>query len=260
MPDAADPRLAVACALAREAGALARRRFLARPAGLVLDLKGHQDYFSALDGEVEALLREGFARHFPGDLFFGEEAGGRLDGDAWVVDPIDGTSNFVRGNPHFGIAIAFVRDGAVAVGVIYDPMRDQLYAAARGSGATLDGVPLAVSGLADPAVATVETGWSNRSPRERYLALVDGLLRAGASVRRSGSAALALAGVAAGRLDAYCDLHIHAWDVLAGILLVEEAGGTVTDFLAGSGLTAGNPILACTPGLRDALSRATGIA
>lgn len=260
-PDRA--RLEAAAALAREAGALARQRFAERPETLELSFKGRQDYLSRTDAEVEALLRRGFAARFPQDSFFGEEEGGSLAGDAWVVDPIDGTSNFVRGIPHFCISIAHIEgvapDRRVSVGVIYDPVRDELFAAARGGGATLNGRPLRVSGLDDLTVATVEAGWSSRVPNARWLGLVGDLMAAGASVKRSGSGALGLAYVAAGRLDAYCELHINAWDCLAGLLLVEEAGGRTGDFLAGDGLTAGNPVLAATPGVADAVGRIAGI-
>lgn len=256
-----DPiRLRIACALAREAGAFARRRFGERPAELQLTFKGRQDYLSETDAEVEAMLRDGFAASFPQDSFFGEEDGGSLDGDAWVVDPIDGTSNFVRGIPHWCISIAHVADGRVAVGVIYDPIRDELFAAARGRGATLNGRPMRVSGVDDIAVATVEAGWSSRVPDARWLGLAGGLMALGASVRRSGSGALGLAYVAAGRNDAYCELHINAWDALAGLLLIEEAGGRTCDFLADEGLTKGNPVLGATPGVAATVGKVAGIA
>jgi myo-inositol-1(or 4)-monophosphatase len=258
--DADLTRLRVATALAHEAGAFARRRFAERPATLELTFKGRQDYLSETDAEVEAMLRQGFAASFPEDSFFGEEDGGSLEGDAWVVDPIDGTSNFVRGIPHFCISIAHVAAGRVSVGVIYDPVRDELFAAARGRGATLNGRPLKVSGLDDLAVATVEAGWSTRLSNERWLALVAGLMAEGASVRRGGSGALGLAYVAAGRNDAYCELHINAWDALAGLLLIEEAGGRTCDFLAGDGLAKGNPVLGATPGVAAAVGRIAGIA
>ena len=107
--------------------------------------------------------------------------------------------------------------------------------------------------------AIVEAGWSTRRPREAYVALIDRLLRAGAQVRRTGSGALGLAYVADGRIDAYCELHINAWDALAGLLIVEEAGGWTNDFLRGDGLRHGNPVLACTPALKDVLCDAMDV-
>ena len=257
---ASDPRFAAACAVAREAGALARRRFDSRPGTAGINLKGRQDYLSAVDAEVEQLVRGRLAQGFPGDSFFGEEGGGSLNGDVWVVDPIDGTANFVRGIAQFCISIAFVTGGETRIGVIYDPMLDELFAAARGHGATLNGQPIRVSGLDDMHSATVEAGWSTRLPLSRYVDVVGRLLEAGAGMRRGGSGALALAYVAAGRIDGYCELHMNAWDALAGLLLIEEAGGWVNDFLADYGLRAGNAVLGSTPGLRDALIALTGIA
>ena len=251
-----DTRLLAASAIAREAGALARRHFQSRPKALQLDFKGHQDYLSAVDAEVEDLIRARLHAAFPEDSFLGEESGGALGPNAWVVDPIDGTANFMRGIPLFCISIAFVQDGRSQIGVIYDPVHDELYAGQSGRGATLDGRPMHVSGLTDIRQATVEVGWSSRLPHSRYTALVHTVKDAGAGVRRGGSGALALAYVADGRIDGYCELHMNAWDALAGLVLVQEAGGWTNDFLEGSGLTLGNQILACTPGLAKLLAGA----
>ena len=256
--DEIETRLAAACAAAREAGALARRTYRAKPRGQRPDFKGHQDFVLATDAEVEDLIRRRLAATCPGDQFYGEEGGGNFGDKVWVVDPIDGTANFARGIPHFAISIAFVRDRRVEVGVVYDVMQDELYAAGRGRGATLDGQPIRVSGIAELAHATVEAGWSPRRPAEAYADLVRRLKLAGTNVRRGGSGTLGLAYVADGRIDAYCELHINSWDALAGLLLVEEAGGFVNDFLAGDGLTHGNPILACTPELAERLAEIVG--
>jgi myo-inositol-1(or 4)-monophosphatase len=254
-----DLRLSVACAVAREAGALARRRFNGRPGATGINLKGHQDYLSAVDAEVEGLVRGRLLESFPDDSFFGEEGGGSFDNNVWVVDPIDGTANFVRGISQFCISIAYVRDGQTQIGIIYDPMHDELFAAERGRGATLNGEPLRVSGLGDMQSATIEAGWSTRLPLSQYVDLVGRILADGAGVRRGGSGALALAYVAAGRIDGYCELHMNSWDALAGLLLVQEAGGWTNDFLANDGLTRGNPILGCTPAIKDILRRAMGL-
>jgi myo-inositol-1(or 4)-monophosphatase len=256
-------RLLAAQAIAREAGALGRRRFRERPTALALTFKGPQDYVLASDAEVESLVRLRLAEAFPEDSFFGEEEGGSFGRAAgagsWVVDPIDGTANFARGIPHWCVSLAYVRDGEALIGVIHDPVHGQLFSAARGRGATLDGALIRVSGLADIAQATIEAGWSPRVPLGSYVGVVERLKKAGAAVRRSGSGALALAYVAAGRMEAYVELHMNAWDALAGLVLVEEAGGFVSDYLTGEGLTKGNPILACTPELREVLGEATGV-
>jgi myo-inositol-1(or 4)-monophosphatase len=254
-----DMRFAAACAIAREAGVLARKRFLERPRSQRPDFKGPQDFLTATDAEVEELIRTRLSALFPEDSFFGEEGGGSFERDVWVVDPIDGTANFARGIPHFAISIAFVRDGSIEIGVIYDVMHAELYTAQRGRGAILNGEPIRVSGLADMNQATVEAGWSPRLPPEPYIAAVDKLKTGGANVRRAGSGTLGLAYVADGRIDAYCELHINSWDALAGLLIIEEAGGWTNNFLAKDGLRKGNPVLACTPELAAALMAATGI-
>ena len=254
-----DARLAAASAIAREAGVLARQHFRSRPKTLHVVFKGNQDYISAVDAEVEALIRARLQDAFPDDSFYGEEGGGAFAADVWMVDPIDGTANFMRGIPLFCISIAFVRDGQACIGVIYDPVHDELYAAQSGRGATLDGQPMRVSGLTDIRQATIEAGWSTRLSHDRYTALVQTLKEAGAGVRRGGSGALALAYVADGRVDAYCELHMNAWDALAGLVLVQEAGGWTNDFLGKDGLMQGNPILACTPALKKFLVRAMGL-
>jgi myo-inositol-1(or 4)-monophosphatase len=246
--------------VAREAGALARRRFNGRPGTTGINLKGHQDYLSAVDAEVEGLVRSRLLDSFPEDSFFGEEGGGSFDNNVWVVDPIDGTANFVRGISQFCISIAYVRDGRTQIGIIYDPMHDELFAAERSRGATLNGEPIRVSGLSDMQSATIEAGWSTRLPLSQYVDLVGRILADGAGVRRGGTGALALAYVAAGRIDGYCELHMNSWDALAGLLLIEEAGGWVNDFLAQSGLRDGNIVLGCTSGLKGPLARMMEIA
>jgi myo-inositol-1(or 4)-monophosphatase len=246
-------RLSVACAVACEAGALARRRFNGRPGTTGINLKGYQDYLSAVDAEIEGLVRSRFLESFPEDSFFGEEGGGSFGNSVWVVDPIDGTANFVRGISQFCISIAYVRDGQTQIGIIFDPMLDELFATERGGGATLNGEPIQVSGLNDMHSATIEAGWSTRLPLSRYVDLVGRILADGAGMRRGGSGALALAYVSAGRIHGYCELHMNSWDALAGLLLVEEAGGWVNDFHANSGLRDGNVVLGCSPGLKKPL-------
>ena len=176
-----------------------------------------------------------------------------------MVDPIDGTANFARGIPVFGISVGMLHEGEPVLGIICIPMLDETFAALRGRGATLNGEPTAVSSTTDTARAMVELGWSTRLPLADYARLVDRVTSTGAGMRNSGSAAVALASVAAGRLDGICELHINSWDCLAGIVLVREAGGWVSDFLTGNALVEGNAFLACTPALREQLVEATGV-
>lgn len=225
-----------------------------------LAMKGPQDYLTETDGQCEAFIRERLAAAFPEDGFFGEETGGSVSGDVWVVDPIDGTANFARGITHFCIAVAFVSGGRTELGAIYDPAAGDLYFARRGHGATLNGRPIRASAVSDPQAATVELGWSTRIPRPSYMASLDALLEHGFNVRRAGSGALGLAYVADGRSDAYAEAHMNSWDCLTGLLLVEEAGGQVCAFLEEGSVEAGGAVLASAPGTAELVSRATGIA
>jgi myo-inositol-1(or 4)-monophosphatase len=258
-----DDRVALAVATAKEAGSRMLAAFRNRTDAPVHSFKGQHDYLTETDTAVEQLVRARVAAAFPNDSFLGEESAASLPAtlsrDIWVVDPIDGTANFARGIPHFCISIAFVRDGTIEIGVVYQPVLDELYLATRGRGATRNGLPIKVSGISDMRQAVIEAGWSMRRPTEHYVSFVDQLYKAGAEVRRSGSGTLGLAYVASGRLDAYCELHINAWDALAALLLIREAGGWTNDFLAEDGLRRGNPVIGCTPALRDTLVRAMNI-
>jgi len=258
---ALDLRFHVACALAREAGEIARRRFVDR-SSFTVGFKGPQDYLTEVDGEVERLIATRLQALLPEDGFIGEEGEGRVGHEGapiWVVDPIDGTSNFARGAPHFCISIAAVLGKNVEIGVIYDPMVDELFAARRGAGATVNTARINVSDVKDMTAAAIEAGWNTRAGSDRYVGLVSRLVATGAAVCRSGSGALGLAYVAAGRRDGYVEHHINAWDCLAGIALIKEAGGYVNDFLSGEGLRKGNPLFASTPGVKDALWAAAAI-
>ena len=224
-------------------------------------MKGRHDVVTAMDREVERFIRAAIAARYPNDAVIGEEEGGAGGGErVWLIDPIDGTANYARGIPHYCVSIGYLEAGIPTVGVIYDPSHDWLYAGALGEGATRNGTPLTVSTQADLAAATVECGWSTRRSTADYIALVGRVMEAGCAMRRVGSGALGLADVAAGRSEAYCELHINAWDCAAGILLVREAGGHTNDFFAGDGLTGGNPIIATNDALCAKLASLIGIA
>jgi len=259
MSEPLDERLDFCRRLARSAGQRAHAGFGTAPA----TLKGRHDVLTAMDAEVERFIRAAIAERYPGEAVLGEEEGasGAIDagGRVWIVDPIDGTANYARGIAHYCVSIACVEDGVPLVGALHDPCHDRLYGAARGGGAWLGTQRLAVSPVDTLGAATVECGWSPRRPAEEYLALVARVMHAGCAVRRAGSGALGLADVAAGRIEAYCELHINSWDCAAGILLVREAGGHTNDFFAGRGLTGGNALIATNHALRDALWRTIGI-
>jgi myo-inositol-1(or 4)-monophosphatase len=249
-------RLEFASVLARDAGTLAHSAF----GQSATSLKGRHDIVTAMDREVERFIRQAIAQRYPEDALIGEEEGGSGGERLWIVDLIDGTANYARGIPHYCVSIGYLERTAPTVGVLYDPSHDLLYAAARGEGAWCNGKRLAVSSCAEMTAATVECGWSTRRSVADYIALVGSVLGAGCAVRRAGSGALGLADVAAGRIEAYCELHINAWDCAAGILLVREAGGLTNDFFAGDGLAAGNALLATNAALCARLAAAIGIA
>ena len=223
-------------------------------------MKGRHDVVTAMDREVERFIRSAIAERYPDDAIIGEEEGGSGGERVWLIDPIDGTANYARGIPHYCVSIGYLERLVPTVGVIYDPSHDWLYSAARGEGASRDGERLTVSPVADLGAATVECGWSTRRSTADYIALVARVMEAGCAMRRVGSGALGLADVAAGRDEAYCEMHINAWDCAAGILLVREAGGHTNDFFAGDGLTAGSPVIATNDALCAKLASLIGIA
>src|SRR5690606_7761917 len=197
--------------------------------------KQRMDYASEVDAEAEQVIVKELRRAYPDYGVLGEEGGhqpGRQKRLQWVIDPLDGTSNYLRGFPHYCVSIALVDNGEPTDAVIFDPLRNELFAASRGAGAVLNDRRIRVSDRKDLGGAVVGTGFP---PRERaragaQLKCVDALLAHAEDVRRTGSAALDLAYVACGRLDAYFEAGVKAWDIAAGVLLVREAGGRICDF------------------------------
>jgi myo-inositol-1(or 4)-monophosphatase len=241
-----------------EASALAMTYFANRDA-LAVSLKGAQDWLTEADGAVEALIRRRIAEAFPGDLVLGEEGGGEIGDRLWIVDPIDGTANFARGDLQWGISIGYLHQGRPEIGLLAAPALGEVFLARRGHGASLNGKPIRVAPTDTMARAAVEHGWSTRLPLDDYLGSVKRFFEAGAHVKRAASGALGMAWVACGRTDAYVEYHINAWDVAAGVVIVTEAGGRVNDFFTGDWATTGNPILAVTPGVADVASAVTGL-
>ena len=232
-----------ASAIAEEAGARLRE-FLA--AGVETEYKGDVDLVTVADRTAEKLIRERLSEAFPGHGIYGEEGTReRLDGEfRWYVDPLDGTTNFAHGLPQFCVSLGLERrqvgieadqDGTLVAAVIYDPMRDELFTAERGKGAWLNGKPMRVSHTPELAEALLATGFPSRkrhdSPNVHFYH--EFTLRSH-GLRRAGSAALDLASVASGRMDAFWEFNLNPWDTAAGVLLVEEAGGLVTDFSGGN--------------------------
>ncbi len=231
-----------ASAIAREAGARLRE-FLAQ--GVETEYKGDVDLVTVADRTVEKLIRGRLTEAFPEHGVYGEEGTReRLDSEfRWYVDPLDGTTNFAHGFPQFCVSLGLEhrphgvspdQDGTLVAGVIYDPMRDELFTAERDRGAWLDGKPIHVSRVSELGEALVATGFPSRkrhdSPNVHFYHEVT--LRSHGT-RRAGSAALDLAYVAAGRMEAFWEFNLNPWDTAAGILLVEESGGRVSDYSGG---------------------------
>jgi myo-inositol-1(or 4)-monophosphatase len=253
-------RFDTAVSLATEAAALALR-MRSPPGASSAKLKGAQDWLTEADGAVERMLSERLAHAYPSDGFQGEEGGRARSGSLrWVVDPIDGTANFMRGGRRFCVSLGCLDGDMPVIGVIVAPALEEIFAACQGTGATLNGAPILAAETKELARATVELGWSQRRPHKAFLALTDSVIAAGAMPRLNGSGALGLADVAAGRTDAYVELHINLWDVAAALTILAVARATVSPFMAGDGAIAGNSILAAAPGIAAALSAATSIA
>lgn len=204
---------------------------------LEIEQKGRYDYVSRVDRESEQIIQQCIHAEFPDHGFLGEEFGRqslKKSAFQWVVDPLDGTTNFLRSIPHYAISIALLHDNAIQLGVVYDPVKDELFHATKNGGAFLNGKALAVSCL--PSIqgglfATgIPFGGEPFAHLPAFTKTMQGLLSEQTSgIRRLGSAALDLAYVAAGRYDGYWEASLKLWDIAAGILLVTEAGGVVSD-------------------------------
>jgi len=222
-------------ALAREAGALQRSRF-GEPRQIQTKSSAI-DLVTDVDRACDALVRQRVQRDFPGDGLLTEEAAEQRSssGWRWIVDPLDGTTNYAHGFPHFAVSIALEREGRVEAGAIYDPIKDELFHAVRGGGAFRNGAPVRVSRAEKLERSLLATGF----PYTVHASAGDNLeyfgrfIRRAQAVRRAGSAALDLAYVACGRFDGFWELSLHPWDVAAGLLMIEEAGGMQSDFDGG---------------------------
>lgn len=228
--------LATAVEAALAAGHI-QRRYFRQPLSLNIGKKWPIDLVTAADLEVEREFRKLIEQRFPAHTVLGEEQGTGAAKDSrtgcrWIIDPIDGTTNFAHGLALFCTSIALEIDGRLEVGVVYDPMSEELFTAERGGGARLNGAPLRVSECDELINALLCTGfpYSIREERQREMDVFSAFLGEGQGIRRLGSAALDLCYVAAGRLDAFWEVHLQPWDMAAGVLIVEEGGGRVTDY------------------------------
>lgn len=232
----ANPVLNVAIEAAHIAGELIRRHFRQIDA-IPVTQKSRHDYVSEVDRASESEIVREIKRFYPDHAFLCEESGSSGESDfRWVIDPLDGTSNFLHGYPHFSISIAHQIKGRTEHAVVYDPMRDELFTASRGSGAHLNNKRLRVSlrTKLDTTILATAFPFRQREQLNAYGKVFQGVYSKVEDIRRAGSACLDLAWTAAGRVDGFFELGLKPWDVAAGVLLVREAGGVVVDF-AGKG-------------------------
>jgi myo-inositol-1(or 4)-monophosphatase len=238
-------------AAARAGGYLLNVR---RPAPSEWAVKGHHDFVTVVDRTAEALIREDLLAAEPESRVIGEELSpddGALSGLCWIVDPLDGTTNFLHGYPWWAVSIAVALDGEIVAGTVFHVPAHRRYTAWRGGGAWCGSDRLAVSAVHDPGQALIGTGFPFKTPEDlpAYLAQCSRIFPATAGVRRAGSAAIDLATVANGEFDAFWELTLAPWDTAAGIILVREAGGVVTDLdgapaqVGHGGVVAGNPAM-----------------
>ena len=255
----ADDFLDVAVAAALEAGALLRERF-GRPQDV--RFKGTVDLVTDADRRSEAMIAGRVRAAFPDHRLLGEEGARGAEGEpgddaspyGWLIDPLDGTTNFAHGLPHFAVSIGLEHAGTPLVGVVYDPIREELFAAERAKGATRNGEPIEVSTTDDLVRSLLATGFSYDLTERAQQALVwRALITQVQAIRQTGSAALNLCYVAAGRLDGYWERSLSPWDVAAGALIVAEAGGRVSDYRDGPFQPYGREVVASNGWLHPAL-------
>ena len=250
------PLLNIAVGAARRAGEVIVRS-LDRVGGVTVSEKSRNDFVTEVDRAAEQVLIAAIRKAYPSHGFLAEESGAAAGDDyTWVIDPLDGTTNFLHGFPQFAVSVACRHRGRAEVGVVLDPLRGELFTAERGAGAQLDGRRVRVSQRPGLDGALVGTGFPYRENRrwlKAYLAMLEPVMQATAGVRRPGAASLDLAYVAAGRLDAFWEVGLSPWDTAAGLLLITEAGGRVGNLAGGEYRDAGH-VLAGTPRVFAALA------
>jgi len=254
-----DARAHAAIALARQVG---RAAIAFRDGGmLTVENKGLQDFVTAADRQAEETIRSTIASLFPQDGFMGEEGGGTPSGPGfWVVDPIDGTTNYIRGFRHWGVSMAYIADGTIQIGVVYDAAVDKVYSAVKGKGAFKDGQPIHASSVTDPTHAIAILGHSRRTDFATYQQVSQRLYDLGIDYRRMGAAAIGLVRVADGIAELYYEQHLNGWDMMAGALIAREAGAMVAMPPLQITITAGGPVVAHAVGLAKQFAFLTLIA
>ena len=254
-----EQRLSFACEIARDAGSVALK-FFRDLTSLTVKIKGLQDMASEADVQTESFIRGRIESAYPGDAFLGEESAESFTPGAgqgtWIIDPVDGTQPFVNGIRSWCVSIAYVEGNQMRVGAVYDPVADELFAAADGMGATLNGKPIHCSNATSLKEGMVSVGYSNRVEVADTLDPLGRLMRAGGMYHRNGSGALSLSYVGAGRLIGYFEPHMNSWDFAAAALIVREAGGRINDCMPSARtILDGAPVIAAAAGVYEELER-----
>ncbi|MGI9235320.1 MAG: inositol monophosphatase family protein [Woeseiaceae bacterium] len=252
--------LNVAVIAARRAGAVLIRN-LVKLEKLKVEKKGHNDYVSEADRAAERAIIDVIQKHYPEHAILAEESG--IQGDpnnntVWIIDPLDGTTNYLHGFPVFAVSIGVKVNGRMSHGVVYDPLRQELFTATRGDGAQLDEHKIRVSGRSELEQALVGTGFPFRQADEElepYMGMLSKVVKNTSGVRRPGAAALDLCYVAAGRLDAFWETGLAPWDVAAGSLIIREAGGIVSGLDGSEDYLDSGHILCGTPRIYRSLAK-----
>lgn len=256
----ARPHVTIAARAARSAGNVILR-YMNRIDGLNIVEKQQLDFVSEVDKLAEAEIIKELRRAYPDHAILAEESGATGKGPlTWVIDPLDGTHNYLRGIPHFCVSIALLDKGVPIHAVVFDPLRDELYTASKGDGAFINDRRMRVSKRENLGGAMIATGFPFRQ-REHLVPQLDmtrAILGQAEDIRRSGSAALDLAYVAAGRYDGYFEIGLKPWDMAAGVLLVHEAGGRYCDFAGRDGIPASGNIIAGNLNVAKAMVDAIG--
>ncbi len=254
------PMLNIAVRAARAAGNLISLKFEDRQ-NFSAEEKSKNDFVTSVDRECERLIAEILLKAYPAHRVLGEEFG--VSGDAgsefeWIVDPVDGTANFLKGIPHVAVSIGLRVKGVTAAGVVFDPIRNELFTAARGEGAQLNGrrIRAGQSRSLDGTVIATAFPFKKRELLPAYMKMFAAVFDRCGDVRRAGAASLDLAYVAAGRLDGYFELGLKPWDFCAGELICREAGAVVTDFAGGNDIYASGDVVCGNPRVVQALVRA----
>ncbi len=250
--------LNVAVMAARRAGVMLIRK-MANLQKLKVEQKGHNDYVSDADRAAEKAVIDCIFKHYPEHAIVAEESGAQGESDhVWIIDPLDGTTNYLHGFPVFAVSIGVQISGRMEHGVVYDPIRQELFTASRGDGAQLDGRRIRVSGQKQLDRALIGTGFPFRqieSEMSPYLKMLAKVIQNTAGVRRPGAAALDLAYVAAGRLDAFWETGLSAWDLAAGSLIIREAGGIISGLDGSENFLETGHVLTGTPKIYAGLAK-----